>query len=212
VCLTVTDDGTGMDEATLARATDPFFTTKGVGKGTGLGLSMVQGVAAQSQGALRLSSRPDSGTTAELWLPRAEGLPATIALPAAPPAQQLRPCTILLVDDDALISMATSEMLKDLGHQVFEAPSGSKALEILRAGAAVDVVITDQAMPGMTGTQLVAEIRAAWPDLPVMIATGYAELPEDRDRKLPRLDKPYGQDDLAAAIEKLLRARTTAST
>jgi signal transduction histidine kinase len=212
VCLTVTDDGTGMDEATLARATDPFFTTKGVGKGTGLGLSMVQGVAAQSQGALRLSSRPDSGTTAELWLPRAEGLPATIALPAAPPAQQLRPCTILLVDDDALISMATSEMLKDLGHQVFEAPSGNKALEILHAGAAVDVVITDQAMPGMTGTQLVAEIRAAWPDLPVMIATGYAELPEDRDRKLPRLDKPYGQDDLAAAIEKLLRARTTAST
>jgi CheY-like chemotaxis protein len=116
-----------------------------------------------------------------------------------------------LVDDDALISMATSEMLKDLGHRVIEAPSGSKALEILRTGTAVDVVITDQAMPGMTGTQLAAEIRAAWPDLPVIIATGYAELPEDRDRKLPRLDKPYGQDDLAAAIDRLLGAGTTAS-
>ena len=163
-------------------------------------------MAAQSQGALRLSSRPGSGTTAELWLPRAQGLPAAPALPAAAPQPQLRPCSILLVDDDALISMATSEMLKDLGHQVIEAPSGSKALEILRAGAAVDVVITDQAMPGMTGTQLVAEIRAAWPALPVIIATGYAELPEDRDRKLPRLDKPYGQDDLAAAIDRLLGA------
>ncbi|HSA80855.1 MAG TPA: ATP-binding protein, partial [Geminicoccaceae bacterium] len=182
VCLTVTDDGAGMDEATLARAADPFFTTKGVGKGTGLGLSMVQGVAAQSRGALRLASRSGSGTTAELWLPRAKGPPAITALPLAAAPAQLRPCTILLVDDDALISMATSEMLKDLGHRVIEAPSGGRALEILGAGAAVDVVITDQAMPGMTGTQLAARIRAAWPDLPVIIATGYAELPEDRDR------------------------------
>jgi CheY-like chemotaxis protein len=135
---------------------------------------------------------------------RADGPPAIIAMPAAAP--QPRPCTILLVDDDALISMATSEMLKDLGYRVIEAASGCKALEILRAGTAVDMVITDQRMPGMTGTQLVAAIRAAWPELPVIIATGYAELPEDRDRKLPRLDKPYGQDDLAAAIDRLLGA------
>jgi CheY-like chemotaxis protein len=143
--------------------------------------------------------------------PRAKGPPAIMPLPAATPPPQPRPCSILLVDDDALISMATSEMLKDLGHRVIEAASGGKALEILGAGAAVDVVITDQAMPGMTGTQLAAEIQAAWPDLPVIIATGYAELPEDRDRRLPRLDKPYGQDDLAAAINRLLGARTTAA-
>jgi PAS domain S-box-containing protein len=211
VCLTVSDSGLGISSEILPHIFEPFFTTKGAGKGTGLGLSMVHGLAAQSGGALHLSSRPGAGTTAELWLPRAKGLPATIALPAAAPPQQLRPCTILLVDDDALISMATSEMLKDLGHRVIESPSGSKALEVLRTGTAVDVVITDQAMPGMTGTQLAAEIRAAWPDLPVIIATGYAELPEDRDRKLPRLDKPYGQDDLAAAIERLLGAGTTAS-
>jgi CheY-like chemotaxis protein len=102
-------------------------------------------------------------------------------------------------------------MLKDLGHRVIEAASGSRALEILRAGAAVDLVITDQAMPGMTGTQLAAEIQAAWPELAVIIATGYAELPEDRDRRLPRLDKPYGQDDLAAAIDRLLAAGTPAA-
>jgi CheY-like chemotaxis protein len=142
--------------------------------------------------------------------PRAENPPAIIALPATS-TPQVRPCTILLVDDDALISMATSEMLKDLGHRVIEAASGSTAIEILGAGAAVDLVITDQAMPGMTGTELAAEIRAAWPDLPVIIATGYAELPEDRDRRLPRLDKPYGQDDLAAAINRLVGARTPAA-
>jgi CheY-like chemotaxis protein len=87
-------------------------------------------------------------------------------VPAAPPPQPVRPRTILLVDDDALISMATSEMLKDLDHQVIAAPSATKALEILQAGAAVDLVITDQAMPAMTGAQLAAEIRGAWPDLP----------------------------------------------
>ena len=116
-------------------------------------------------------------------------------------------CTVLLVDDDALISMATSDTLKDLGHRVIEAPSGRKALEILRAGTAVDVVVTDQAMPGMTGSQLAAEIRASWPDLPVILATGYAELPGDADDLgLPRLDKPFGQEDLAAAIAGVLRA------
>lgn len=208
VCLTIADTGTGMDEATLARATDPFFTTKGIGKGTGLGLSMVHGMAAQSGGALRLSSRLGVGTTAELWLPRARDLPATLSLAATVPVQSLGRRTILLVDDDALISMATAELLKDLGHQVIEAPSGGRALEILRAGTAVDLVMTDQAMPGMTGTQLAAEIRATWPDLPIIIASGYAELPEPSDRKLPRLNKPYGQEDLAAAIAKFARAKS----
>ena len=204
VCLTVADSGTGMDGATLARATEPFFTTKGIGKGTGLGLSMVHGMAAQSQGALRLSSRLGGGTTAELWLPRAQALPAPRAAAARASPESRRPCTILLVDDDALIRMASSEMLKDLGHPTLQAASAIQALEILRAGGAVDLVITDQAMPGMTGTRLAAEIHSAWPDLPVVIATGYAELPEDRDRRLPRLKKPYGQDELIAVIEQAL--------
>ena len=110
VCLAVADTGAGMDEATLARATEPFFTTKGAGKGTGLGLSMVHGLAAQSGGALRLSSRPGAGTTAELWLPRAPALPARAAAPPHRAAPQIpHSCTVLLVDDDALISMATCE-------------------------------------------------------------------------------------------------------
>lgn len=102
-------------------------------------------------------------------------------------------------------------MLQDLGHDVVEASSGRDALAILRAGTRVDVVLTDQAMPGMTGTRLASEILAAWPDLPVMLTTGYAELPENAVLKLPRLDKPFGQDDLAAAIAGLMRARTASS-
>ena len=204
VCLAVADTGSGMAEATLARARDPFFTTKELGKGTGLGLSMVDGMAAQLGGALRLASDLGAGTTAELWLPRAEGAPATVAAAVAAPAPEPRPCTVLLVEDDALTSMATADLLRDLGHQVIVTASATKALQILRAGTAVDVVVTDQAMPGMTGTQLAAEIRAAWPHLPVVLATGYAELPTDAPLDLPRLDKPYGQDSLAAAIASLV--------
>jgi signal transduction histidine kinase len=207
VCLTVADTGVGMDQATLARATDPFFTTKGVGKGTGLGLSMVDGMAAQSGGSLRLSSCPGSGTTAELRLPSASGLSAPRAA-AIDPAQALVPYTILLVDDDALVCSTTASTLADLGHRVFEAPSGRRALEILRSGTMVDLVLTDQAMPGMTGLQLAAEIRAAWPDLPVMLTTGYADLPDRDGLKLPRLVKPYGQEEMAAAIVGLMRGRT----
>jgi signal transduction histidine kinase len=193
ICLAVTDTGSGMDEPTLARATDPFFTTKGIGKGTGLGLSMVHGMAAQSGGELRLRSRSGEGTTAELWLPRAQESPATITKIAATPMEATQPLTVLLVDDDALISMAGSEMLQDLGHHVIEAPSGRKALDILRDGAAIDLVVTDQAMPGMTGMQLADEIRTSWPDLPIILATGYAELPKSNGLVLPRLNKPYSQ-------------------
>jgi signal transduction histidine kinase len=206
VCLTVADTGVGMDQATLARATDPFFTTKGVGKGTGLGLSMVDGMAAQSGGSLRLSSRPGGGTTAELRLPCAEGTPATRAV-SADPVEASIPYTILLVDDDALVCSSTSSMLADLGHQVREASSGKVALEILHAGAVVDLVLTDQAMPGMTGLQLAAQIRAAWPELPIMLTTGYAELQDRQGLNLPRLVKPYGQEEMAAAIASLMRAR-----
>jgi len=111
---------------------------------------------------------------------------------------------VLLVDDDALISMATSAMLKDLGHQAIEAPSAAQALDNLRSGTPVDVVLSDEAMPGMRGTQLAAEIRTSWPELPVILATGYAELPKDSALQLPVLHKPYSQDDLAAAMGELV--------
>jgi CheY-like chemotaxis protein len=117
-----------------------------------------------------------------------------------------------LVDDDALISMATCAMLKDLGHRVVEAPSGSKALDILRSGTPVDLVVSDEAMPNMRGTQLAAEIRAAWPDLPIILATGYAELPKGSGLRLPLLRKPYSQQDLAAAIASAIGAQAPPAT
>jgi signal transduction histidine kinase len=210
VCLIVADTGVGMDRATLARATDPFFTTKGVGKGTGLGLSMVDGMAAQSGGSLRLSSCPGGGTTAELRLPCAEGVPASRAA-AADATEASIPYKILLVDDDALVCSSTSSMLADLGHEVREAPSGKAALEILHSGVAVDLVLTDQAMPGMTGLQLAAQIRTVWPELPIMLTTGYAELQDRQGLNLPRLVKPYGKEEMAAAIASLMRARTSSA-
>ena len=211
ICVSVTDTGTGMDEATLKRATEPFFTTKGIGKGTGLGLSMVHGLVAQSEGAMRITSWPGKGTTVELWLPAAER--AKRAQTPVPAAAQgtVSPCRVLLVDDDALIRVSTAELLHDLGHVVMEAASGASALELLHSGAQVDVVITDQAMPGMTGTELVQHIKQHWPDLPIVLATGYAELPAGQDLGLPRLNKPYPQEQLAAEIAKLTAEKPTSN-
>jgi PAS domain S-box-containing protein len=202
VCVTVTDTGTGMDEATLRRAMEPFFTTKGIGKGTGLGLPMVHGMAQQSGGRLLLRSKPGLGTTAELCLPVAPPDAASAGQEMAPRmAISLgRELTILTVDDDPLVALNTSALLEELGHRVFSAPSGMRALEILRREEDIDLVITDQAMPGMTGSELVSKIRAGKPGFPIIIATGYAELPPGEAEGIPRLAKPFRQQDLAEAI------------
>jgi len=216
VCIAVSDTGTGMDEAILKRATEPFFTTKGVGKGTGLGLSMVHGLAAQSGGAMRIASRIGSGTTVELWLPVAVGAEEPgIALPvvraeAGASVPAVRACRILVVDDDPLIAAGTSAMLEDLGHTTLEALSAMRALELLEADAIVDLVVTDHAMPGMTGIELAQEIKAKWPDIPVLLTTGYADLPEGEATDLPRLAKPYKQEELALHLTRMLE-RTRAS-
>ena len=200
--ILVSDEGVGMDAETLARATEPFFTTKGVGRGTGLGLSMVHGLCAQSGGALRLASAPGQGTTAEMWLPRAEpgseAAPPLLAPPAAPPAT--RRLSVLLVDDDPLVLASSAALLADLGHAVREAGSAAAALEALGAGPPPDVVVTDHAMPGMTGAELAGRIAAQHPGLPVILATGYADLPAGEAPEVPRLDKPFGRDALAAAL------------
>lgn len=203
VCLSVSDTGMGMDEVTLKRATEPFFTTKGAGKGTGLGLSMVHGLAAQSGGAMHIISQAGTGTTIELWLPISG---RAVVKPAGQPdlhTASARRRRILVVDDDALIASAAVAMLEDLGHTVTEVTSGSQALAVLREDAGVDLVITDHAMPGMTGTELSRQIRKAWPAMPIILATGYAELPNGEDPGLPRLAKPYKQEDLAEQIARL---------
>ena len=192
-----------MDETTLRRAIEPFFTTKGIGKGTGLGLSMVHGFAEQSGGRLILRSQKDRGTTAELWLPVAKASAQPVVPAPAVPAKSLRPLLILAVDDDALVLMNTVGMLEDLGHTVFEAYSGKEALEILRREGSIDLVVTDQAMPKMTGTELAKVIKSEWPDIPVLLATGYADMTQRDEIGLPKLTKPYLQHNLAAAILRM---------
>lgn len=205
VCLSVRDDGAGMDKETLQKATEPFFTTKGVGKGTGLGLSMVHGFAEQSGGAFVLHSQKGRGTTAEIWLPAAKDSTqtGTRRLAQSGPVKTQRPRTILAVDDDALVLMNTVAMLEDLGHSVFEAYSGKEALELMRQEESIDLVITDQAMPQMSGTQLAKIIRQEWPNVSILLATGYSDRVPGEDIGLPKLPKPYLQGDLAAAIARL---------
>ena len=206
VRLIVSDTGCGMDAETLRKATEPFFSTKELGKGTGLGLSMVHGLAEQLNGALRLTSQVGLGTKAELWLP-VTNIAAKQAKPtvAEPKDETTDKITILVVDDDFLIAMSTVDMLEDLGHDVIEANSGDRALEILRDDRPVDLLVTDYSMPRMNGAQLAAAAREIRPELPILLATGYAELPAGLALGLPRISKPYQQDQLAAEIVKVLK-------
>ena len=202
VRLTVSDSGKGMDAETLNRAMEPFFTTKGPGKGTGLGLPMVHGLAEQSGGRFNLRSRVGEGTTAELLFPvDSEAVSAAKhPRPLAAVAEGQHPLLVVLaVDDDDLVLMNTVAMLEDLGHRAIGASSGAAALEILRQDNAIDVVITDQVMPQMTGLQLAKAIRSEWPTLPVILATGFAEMPASA-HGYSRLSKPFTQAELAEQL------------
>jgi PAS domain S-box-containing protein len=201
--VSVIDTGTGMTPEILKRAVEPFFSSKPLGKGTGLGLSMVHGLAVQLGGALQLSSTVGKGTVATLVLPVATAQPEAESRP--PAAHKInRSAVILFVDDDPLIAMSTMEMLEDLGHQVIGANSGLHALDILRSEQQIDLMMTDHVMPGMTGIELAAASREVRPTLPILLATGYAELPEGAQLDLPRLAKPYHQDQLRDRLDQLL--------
>jgi PAS domain S-box-containing protein len=205
VCLSVKDEGAGMDAETLEKATTPFFTTKGIGKGTGLGLPMVQGLMAQSGGGLVMKSQSGKGTTAELWL-RVSDVAAEMDQPRAvePELVPSRPLAVLVVDDDGLVLMNTILMLEDLGHRPTEAMSGEEALALLEAGPLPDVVVTDHAMPHMTGAELAEKIVALYPDQKVILATGFAELPDGLEVDIPRLAKPFTQRLLNETIAKVV--------
>jgi len=206
VTLSVRDNGIGMSPETLARATEPFFTTKGPGKGTGLGLSMAHGLAEQSGGRMHIDSTLGKGTTIELWLPLGVSVQSPVAATedASETATVPTPgLTILAVDDDPLVLTNTAALLEDLGHRVTAVDSGEAALDILRQNRAFDILITDQMMPGMTGTQLARTLRAEKPDLPVLLVSGYAELAED-GRPQHTLAKRFTQRSLGIAIAEAL--------
>jgi CheY-like chemotaxis protein len=195
----------GDGHATLVKAPDPFFTTKEVGKGTGLGLPMVHGLAQESGGALVLKSTKGRSTTAELWFPVAEKSPTTVNEASARPAAISRKLTVLVVDDDPLVLTNMAAILEDLGHTVHEASSAREALLILGRESAIELVLTDQAMPQMTGAELIGEIKIRWPQLPVILATGFAELPPGIDPlQQITLAKPFLQYDLAQAVNAAL--------
>ncbi|MHC8366796.1 hybrid sensor histidine kinase/response regulator [Pseudomonas sp. ZT5P21] len=204
VCLGISDTGEGMDEATRTLAMDPFFTTKGVGKGTGLGLSMVHGFIEQLGGRFVLKSQKGKGTTAEMWLPVAtQGAVAkSVQEEAAPPVSRL---CVLVVDDDSLVLTSTCLLLEDLGHRVISAVSGAQALKVFDSDQAIDLVITDMAMPQMNGAQLAQAIRNLKPDLPIILATGYAERLEGFATRLPRLSKPFNQLNLVEIIASTMK-------
>jgi len=203
--LSVADTGTGMDEATLARAVEPFFSTKGIGRGTGLGLSMVHGLASQLGGALTLRSQQGLGTNVELWLPQSKSLPEVAEPQPDAAAEPHGRGTALLVDDEELVRMSTADMLQDLGYDVIEAASAEDALRLFNGGERVDLLVTDHLMPGMTGADLARAVRAARPELPVLLVSGYAES-EGITADLPRLTKPFRKDELAASLAQLATA------
>ena len=213
ICISVADTGHGMDAATLKRASEPFFTTKGLGKGTGLGLSMVEGLALQSGGMMRIDSRVGEGTRVELLFPRLGAEAFEELAPADEDiAAGVRGYTVLIVDDDPLVSASTAAMLDELGHAVIETGSVAEALETLRSGVRIDCVITDQAMPGTTGIVLVNKIREFWPGLPVILATGYADLPDAEIAGVPRLSKPYRLNTLSTMLAEVCSGKTIPAT
>lgn len=209
-CLTVSDTGAGMSPEVLARAVEPFFTTK-VGQGSGLGLSMVYGFAQQSQGALQLSSTPGKGTRVRLFLP--------LAAPGEPEAAgnsgsgdlMAKGETLLVVEDNPAVRLSLTTQLARLGYHTITAASGRQALELLRDGPAVDLVVTDIVMPGeMSGAQLASQLASIAPGLPVLLTSGYArDLFEGGATPAPLrhfLAKPYGLDQLAAKLRETLAA------
>jgi CheY-like chemotaxis protein len=206
VVIKIVDTGAGMDEATLARAFDPFFTTKELGVGAGLGLPTVQGFAAQSGGAVRLSSQLGAGTTVELWLPKADSLPPEIrAAAVAPPGSEALPgnTRVLLCDDDDGVRRFVSDYLDSIGCTVHQASRGEAALRVLDGDTAIDLLIVDYAMPGMNGAETVREARQRRPGLKALMITGHVAAARDAGA-VAILQKPFSPAELVRRVVELV--------
>jgi CheY-like chemotaxis protein len=208
VRLAVADTGTGISPENLQKVMEPFFTTKDVGKGSGLGLSMVYGFARQSNGAFLIESEVGQGTTAELWLPRGStsGFTKSDTASEETVSADIGTLRILLVDDHAEVRSTTAAVLTDSGHTVFEAENGADALRMLKEEeCACDLLISDYAMPHLSGTEFLAEARQLCPDIPALIITGYAEAEAiaDRPQGVEILLKPFTPNALEAALGRI---------
>ncbi|ANC53102.1 hybrid sensor histidine kinase/response regulator [Brevundimonas sp. GW460-12-10-14-LB2] len=207
VRLSVSDNGTGMPAEIAAKVTEPFFTTKGVGKGTGLGLSMVQGLAGQSGGWIEIHSEVGKGTRIDLWLPLATAEFPTAGSPVTEAIQETcKRLVVLAVDDDPLVLTNTVAMLDELGHNVLAANSGDEAMVIFQRHPEIDLVLTDEVMPGLSGSQLAERVRELRPTAAVALVSGYADLHPTPGRglaDLPRLAKPFTLAQLVGFIDEL---------
>ncbi len=216
--ISVTDTGVGMDQKTLERAGQPFFTTKPRGKGTGLGLSMAKGFAEQSGGAFTIVSALGRGTTVTLWLPQgAVTRAAQSAVDAAVERAPARQPRVMLVDDDDAVRSTLAKSLQDAGFTVVSAGSAESALEEMRLGLEIDVLITDLSMPGMNGWDFVRELRSQRPLVPSVMLTGNLEDPDveapeyAEDKQFLLLRKPIAPSQLARRVTALLGADAAAS-
>ena len=207
IAISVADTGTGMPPEVLQRAVDPFFTTKEIGKGSGLGLSQVHGFAAQSGGTVALRSRPGSGTTVTIYLPRAtDGAPLGAGRPPASESTGSHSGTVLLVDDDAAVRQGIATNLDELGYRVLQAADGVTALERL-GNEDIDILVTDYAMAGMTGAELIRRARQKQPAVRTLLITGYADLPPEERADMELLHKPFRSEELAARMQAVLRGQ-----
>ncbi|MEQ8492994.1 MAG: PAS domain-containing protein, partial [Gammaproteobacteria bacterium] len=210
--LAVHDDGCGIAPDILPRLFEPFFTTKEVSRGTGLGLAVVHGVAHRAGGHVQVASRPGAGTTVRLLLPRADGILATETAPADASRQHRESAglRVLLVDDEALVRRFVGEVLTQHGARVTVAGDGAEAAARLRAAPQdFDLLVTDQTMPRLTGTELIAVVRELRADLPVVLITGYAQGLDRaalRDAGVRVLDKPVDDHALLEAVADLVAA------
>jgi signal transduction histidine kinase/CheY-like chemotaxis protein len=204
VVVKVADTGGGIAPSDLGRIFEPFFTTKEIGRGTGLGLSQVFGFAKQSGGDIDVVSRPGDGATFSLYLPRADRPAQGEVAPPQAVSAYLR-ARVLLVEDNLQVGDFATQLLTDLGHQVVRVTNAAEALERLASGQAFDVVFSDVVMPGISGLELARRIEDRWPNVPVLLTSGYSHvLAQDARHGFPLLRKPYSVEELSAALRRAI--------